>query len=345
MRQQARTSFPSSAGPFAHAPAQRKESWHKPLLALLSLGALALSACAAGEPFGGTCEVGADCESGACNDGMCVNPEGGSGGTSSDGGSGGDGGSGTAGSGGEQAGGAGGTGGNGLCSPNEDGTITREEIPLAAGLDAKFRVATGVTLSTASTLVDGKETWDFSGALPGDHGVLLETLPLAGTWYADIFPGASYASRLSDTSELIGVFEITDDALLLRGVVSPEDGVTRTELEYDPAVKVLAFPLEVGNTWSTNASVSGYASGVLSFYSESYESTVDSRGDVVTPFSTFDALRVRIDLTRTIGALVTTQKTFAFVTECFGTIATIDSEANETGDEFVDIAEIKRLAP
>jgi hypothetical protein len=72
---------------------------------------------------------------------------------------------------------------------------------------------------------------------------------------------------------------------------------------------------------------------------------VDERGDVVTPFSTFDALRVRIDLTRTVGALVSTQKTFAFVTECFGTIATIDSTTNESGDEFTDVSEIKRLTP
>src|SRR5438105_416941 len=31
------------------------------------------------------------------------------------------------------------------CSPNHDGVIARGEVPLAAGLDATFRVATNVT--------------------------------------------------------------------------------------------------------------------------------------------------------------------------------------------------------
>jgi hypothetical protein len=313
-------------------------------LAVASLGAVG---CAAGEPLGAQCEVGADCESGACNDGVCVDAPGGAGGDGNGGpGSGGDGGAGatnTGGAGGDAPGGGG--AGGGLCSPNGDGQIERTEVPIGPGLDAKFRVATDVEFSTASTLVEGVPTWDLSGALSGDMSLLLETLPMTGQWFESVFPGASYAARLSSTSDLLGVFEIDDQALVLRGVVSPDDGAFRTELEYDPPVTILAFPLTESSTWSTESTVSGLASGVISFYYEDYVSVVDERGEVVTPFSTFDALRVRIDLTRTVGALVTTQKTFAFVTECFGTVATIDSTTNESGDEFTDLSEIKRLTP
>lgn len=312
---------------------------------LIGLAAAAFG-CAAGEPFGGTCETGADCESGACKDQVCVAPEG----TGGSGGEGAAGGGSTGGAGGEGAAGASGGsgaqgGGGGLCSPNEDGTITREEVPLEPGLDAKFRIATNVTFSTAGTTEGGETTWDLSTMLTGDHASLVETLPLPGTWFEEVFPGASYAVRLTDTETLLGVFEITDEALLLRGIVSPEDGVTRTELTYDPPIEVLSFPLVEGKTWTTDSTVTGYTSGVFSAYSETYENVVDARGTIVTPFSTFDGFRVRVDLTRLVGALLTTQKTFAFVTECFGTVATINSELNETSDEFDDVSEIRRLTP
>ncbi|NUP11248.1 MAG: hypothetical protein HOW73_34820 [Polyangiaceae bacterium] len=317
----------------------------------LGLAALLLlvSACAVGSPVGAECESGADCESGACNDGVCIDTsaDGGSGGTTNDGGNGGEDAMGGSGAGPADGGGPeGGAGGSsGLCSPGHEGIVSRDEIPLEAGLEAQFRVATDVTLSTAGSEVDGVLTWDLSTALQGDHTTLLETLPLAGTWYEATFPGATYASRLSESEDLLGVFELSDEALLLRGVVSPEDGLYRTELEYDPPVAVLKFPLQVGDTWTTDSTVSGYATGVYGVYFETYENSVDERGNVVTPFATFDSLRVRVDLTRTVGALVTTQKTFAFVTECFGTIATMNSQSGETDDEFSDLAEVRRLTP
>ena len=119
----------------------------------------------------------------------------------------------------------------------------------------------------------------------------------------------------------------------------------RTELEYDPPVVVLSFPLEEGASWTTEATVSGLTSGVFGVFFEDYVSSVDARGDMITPFATFDAHRVRVDLTRTVGALVTTQVTFAFVAECFGTVATVRSQTNEDGAEFNDVSELQRLTP
>jgi hypothetical protein len=315
--------------------AERQVAVFRERVAIWAFASL-VGGCAAGNRVGQSCDTGADCESGACHDGTCVSADGGGGA-----GAGGSYGGGGSGQGGDAAGGGGGAG---ACAPNHDGLVERAEVPLAAGLDAKFRIATNVTFSTASALVEGTPTWNLDVPLSGDHASLIESLPLAGTWFEAIFPGATYAARLSDAEELLGVFELTDEALLLRGVVSFEAGLTRTELEYDPAVVVLSFPLELGKSWSTDATVTGYANGVFGVYYESYDSVVDERGDAVTPFATFDALRVSVDLTRTAGVVVT-QKTFAFVTECFGTVATVQSQLGETGDEFVDVAEIKRLTP
>jgi hypothetical protein len=188
-----------------------------------------------------------------------------------------------------------------------------------------------------------------SGALASDVSVLVETQALAGKWYAPKFPGATYASKLSQSSDLIGVFETSPGALLLRGVVSPtETAATKTELTNAPPVAILTFPLQMGATWNTDTKVSGTAQGVALFgtYDEKYESKVDAAGELKTPLGTFEVLRVQVLLRRTIGILpTTTLRTFAFVTECYGTIATVTSAENEANVEFTRAAEIRRISP
>ncbi len=250
---------------------------HRPIkhVALLALTLLFAggAGCGAAASSGGECSVGADCASGACQAGRCVAGSGGTGGgpggsggaagaagqpsdagtggTSGSGGSAGTGSGGTAGSG--ASGGSAGTGGcTTACCPNQDGVIERKEVPLMAGLSAKFEAAENAPVDTAgTTAAGGSRTWDLSGALPGDHLALVATQSLKGTWYENNYPGASYASKLSDTASLLGVFQITNNALLLVGVVSPNNGVTRTQLKYSPPVTVISFPLKMGKTWTT----------------------------------------------------------------------------------------------
>lgn len=291
------------------------------------------------------CRVGADCASSVCGaDGQCIAqgevPGVDAAGTDANTGSDGNAPPGDAGSDSALPG----------CTPNKDGTITREEVPIAAGLHATYRIGSDAEISTAGTTgTGGRRVWDFSGALANDSSVIVETEPLKGKWYATKFPSATYASKLSQRSDLIGVFETSPGALLLRGVVSPTDtAATLTQLTNTPAVPVLKFPLTMGATWTTAAKVSGTASGVALFgtYDESYVSKVDAAGDLKTPLGTFDVQRVQVVLTRTIGLLpATTIRTYAFVTECYGTIATITSSDNETNAEFTHAAEIRRIAP
>lgn len=307
---------------------------------LVAATALA-AACSDGEAR--ECRVGADCASGACTpEGKCVRE-------------------GTSGEGGvtTDAGGPPGDGGPSIdaaidaalpgCTPNKDGVITREEVPLTAGLYAKFRVGKAEDVSTAGTPgAGGKRTWDYSAPLASDVTVLLETQPLAGKWYAPKFAGATYAAKLQEGSELLGVFEVSPGAILLRGVVSPNDDLYKTELTNDPAVPALKFPVQAGATWTTTTDVSGTAQGVVLFgtYREVYTSEVDAAGQLKTPLGTFDVLRVHTKLVRNVGVLPSvTIHTFAFVTECYGTIATVRSEENESNVEFTRAAEIRRIAP
>jgi hypothetical protein len=232
------------------------------------------------------------------------------------------------------------------CSPTNSGTIVRTEVPLMAGLRATFRVATNATVSTAGTTQpDGSRVWDLSGALSGDQDILVETLSPQGAWWASSFANATYATPLSVSSNLLGVFQATDSALLLQGVVSPTNGAPQTNVSYSPAATTLSFPLTMGATFQSTSTVSGMADGIFTTYTEQYASKVDAHGTMKTPYGTFPVLRVHTVLTRTVGLVVTIVRSDAFVAECFGPVATIASQNNEANDEFTNAAEVRRLAP
>ena len=172
-------------------------------LSLAPFAALAVIAACSSSSQARTCTVNADCASGQCRaDGTCAPIDGtGEAGTTSDGGSDTDGSIADA-----------GTDSpaiplldSGLCTPNADGIITAEEVPLRAGLKGTFRVTTsGAQISTAGTVAEGGAThnWDFSGNLTGDHSVVVETIPLAGQWFESEFSGAGYASPYASGGDM-----------------------------------------------------------------------------------------------------------------------------------------------
>jgi hypothetical protein len=203
--------------------------------------------------------------------------------------------------------------------------------------------------STGVPQGDGGFLWDMSGTFGDDHAIVVQTEPLAAEWFGSNYPGASYAVTLSDSSTDLGIFGTGANAITLLGVASASGGGGDTELTYSPAVSVLSFPFQIGSTWSTNSTVSGTFDGVPDYtYSEDYTSQVDKSGTVIIPSGTpFPVLRVRTDLTRTLGLVVLTQRTYAFVTPCFGTVATLVSQlggplAGPT--EFSNPSELERLA-
>ena len=305
--------------------------------ATIAVGALVWGACSS-DPAR-QCTVGADCASGACNsDGTCVavattgndaSTTVTDAGTKSD------------------------SSGTYVpdasllaCASGDAGVLTHDDVPLAAGLSATFRMATNETIDTAGTdNGDGTKSWDFSGALASDQNQIVSTLSPSGTWWASSFATATYATSLSSTT--LGVFDYGANALTLIGVVSPtSDGVTETKLTYATPIPILNFPLHNGQTWTTTSNVSGTLSGVASFYSEQYDSSVDAIGTVKTPYGTFAALRVNTLLTQ---ASVSKTRTYAWVTGCFGTVAKATSATTTTGtapgENFTQAAELERLAP
>lgn len=292
------------------------------------------------------CRVGADCASGVClRDGTCaaVMADGGATDSGTD-----------AGSGAIDAGADAGVNDAGAdagipvgCIPNHDGVIERSEVFFRAGLRATFVVSGQATFATAGAAqADGGRAWDFTPALPGDAARLVETRSMQGQWFESDFPDAGYYTELGG-GDLLGVFQVTDSGLFLQGVVSATDGLFSTRVRYAPAVKVLQFPLRAGDSWMTQASVSGRYNGVvLGIQNETYQSSVDRAGEAKTPYATFPVLRVRTVMDRTINFVPTlTLRTYSWNTECFGTVATAQSRDNETSTELSSAAEVRRLSP
>jgi hypothetical protein len=337
---------------------QDSQAGHRPrgrrMPAMLTSAALLLAAalgggagaCTASSDDAGTCRTGGDCPSGVCEAGICQSADATTGSAGGDDGAGG-GEGGSDGEGGETSSGGGSADGGGgpLCDSENDGEVRRDEVPLEAGYRASFLTSTTADFDSQGDTEGGERVWDFDVDFSGDHLVLSETLDPSEQWFGASFPDATYAARLRDATDLLGIFQATDDQLLLLGVASQDDGISRTELTYDPPVIVLDFPLEEGNEWSTTTTVSGLAEGIGVVYTEAYDNEVDARGTAKTPYGDFDVLRVRVDLTRTVGFLVTTQRTFAFVSECFGTVARVVSQENDTSAEFDDPSEVLRLSP
>jgi len=304
----------------------------------IAIGAFVWGACASDAAR--QCNAGADCASGACNaDGTCVAID-------------------------SKNGDSGATNPSDAqapsdahffedaaapaCAAGDAGILTHDDVPLAAGLSATFRIATNETIDTAGTdNGDGTKSWDFSGALGSDNDQIISTLSPSGTWWTSSFATATYASTLSSTATTLGIFDYGANALSLVGVVSPtSDGVTETKLTYATPIPILNFPLHNGQTWTTTSTVSGTLDGVASFYSEEYDSSVDAIGTVKTPFATFAALRINTVLTQ---ASVTKTRTYAWVTGCYGTIAKATSASTSNGtapvENFSQAAELERLAP
>ena len=239
--------------------------------------------------------------------------------------------------------------GSSSCTANHNGKVERDEISLRAGPRGTFKVAEDVTFDTSGTEnSDGSRSWDLSQSFAGDRTVLVELRSLDGTWYKSKFPDADYAARLSDTDDKLGVFEATSGGLYLNGVVSRDDDSSKTELTYDPPAAILEFPVEQGATWSSESSVEGDFEGWYSSATATYDSQVDAYGTLKTPYGDFDVLRVRTDVKRHVSAFMpwynSEFRIFSFVSECFGTVATITSKDKPEGPEFTEAAEIRRLS-
>ncbi|HEY2745923.1 MAG TPA: hypothetical protein VGL86_14905 [Polyangia bacterium] len=228
------------------------------------------------------------------------------------------------------------------CSFNGDGTITRAEEQFVVGLGALFAVNAANTTVPVNVVAQGG-TWDFSAPIAGEVKQFDQLVDPSGQWWGGDFPTATYGERIDDGQQVYGVFRVSSDKLEMLGVVSDENGATKTELTYTTPIVVLQFPLSMGTTWTSQSNVSGLADGIAFLANESYAFEVDARGMTKVPAATFDTLRIKMTLTRT-GENPTTQITYLHMAECYGAVARIRSQDGETSANFTTASEYRRLA-
>lgn len=248
------------------------------------------------------------------------------------------------------------------CLPDGDGIVTRSEAPLGAGLTANFLVTTQVEgFSTTPDCDQEACSWDLVELDGETEEQLTETVAVEDQWFADdpAFADATYVTPMGEvniTAGLVeicnhtqlGVFQVTDDALLLLGMVSDTEDGGETLLVYDPPLPFLQFPLALGDGWQVETTASGPLCGSWVDYAidQTYTVDVDEVGSLETPFGEFPSvLRVNALLERHmgLGVLPSVVRTQTFVAECFGGVAAIISEEGTDAPDFDDVSEVRRL--
>ncbi len=233
------------------------------------------------------------------------------------------------------------------CVPNNDGVIERGEVPYIVGAQALFVVnddnTTVDAITTQATSTAMGLEWDFSQMKPGDRRVLDEVQNPMGRWWQPLYPTANFALPLDRAASNWALYRATDTALQILGSVSRD--MARTNVAFTPAVDAIRFPLREGSSWTLTSAGNGIFNGIATSTVNTYRFTVDRRGTVLTPATRFPALRLRMDLDQTVtGTIIRrTQRTYLFLSECWGLVARIASVDNETAEEFTRASEYRRL--
>jgi hypothetical protein len=230
------------------------------------------------------------------------------------------------------------------CPANGDGRLERAEVVVSFDLAVLYRAPPSgrtVPVDLAGAVEDAVRTWHFEEPVADERVVEEAVGHVRPEWVARAFPSATYLASLSEQYATSGVFRLDDDALLLLGVVS--DSGQSTLVTYDPPVPVLRFPVSEGDTWTVTTSGSGRMSWVPFWDTEEYTFTADAAGVVVVPAGRFPVIRVRTELTQTVGLVVTRRISYGFFAECWGRVAQVVSRDGERELEFSTAADYRRL--
>ena len=233
------------------------------------------------------------------------------------------------------------------CIPNHDGIIERNEYPAQIGLQAAYLLSQNTNVDLVGTTGNNNESyWDLSQQQnSSDQNVTVHLQPIEDFWFAEDFLDGEYVNVLSYSNEIYGIFSLHDDGVYLHGMASFASGWTESKLTYDPPVPLLSFPMQQNTTWQTSTTVTGFLDGVWAYYDELYESSVDSKGILNTPMGEFPVLRINTKITRTIGFLEYTNRSVTFMSECAGSVTTIQSQLDETSVNFSSAQEMLRIVP
>ncbi len=239
------------------------------------------------------------------------------------------------------------------CTPNNDGIISIDELPVVLGAAARVRVANDVAVDVDGVEQDGVTIWDLSSPDPETQALgRLTAEEMAGQWFEDLFPSATIAAPLVPGNSLLGPLVITDDTWELLGAASkdeaPAEGQSR--VVYDTPSVLYPFPLQLGAQVSSSSRASNaILQGIPTAFVDDIDVEVTQQGTVILPDLILEnTLRVTVRLERTLLAGDVQQVSHHFVHECLGEVARFTSDAvgldEELDDDFAAAQEVWRLS-
>ncbi|MFH1808564.1 MAG: hypothetical protein ABIJ09_07460 [Pseudomonadota bacterium] len=235
------------------------------------------------------------------------------------------------------------------CRPDVDGRISDDELPVALGATARYLVSSGeVVVDIDGQDQDGQRVWILDGVGPDDQVLGVSARGIEDAWFADRLPADSYAVPLDGSGRLLGLFARRPGALLSLGSVSAEEnpGEGQTWLLYEPALDLFRLPLDVGSSWSQQASIrDGTVQGLPIAARHTLRVEVLREGRLVLPDLTFDrVLQVAMFVHQetVVGAPLDLVQV-SFIAECYGEVARMSSLAGETTAAFTTASEVRRL--
>jgi hypothetical protein len=239
------------------------------------------------------------------------------------------------------------------CVPNLDGVIDSTELQPSLGVAANYLVNAAGTTRTVDVAGQvngsGQLVWDWGASYADDQVAKIEASALMGKWYAASFPNGQYVTAFDAADTLEAVYSQDADGAYLQGLASkdqnPPEG--QTLWVYDSPVKLYAFPLKPGTTWTSSGTIKdGKVRGLPYAATDTYQGSDDATGQLVLPdfmFTQAHRLRFVVTTTFSAGGAPQVNRQVSFLFECFGEVGRATSQANEMNDDFTTAAEQRRL--
>lgn len=224
------------------------------------------------------------------------------------------------------------------CFPNLDNTLERSEMPTQLGR-VEYLLARDVTVDLAGNDLDLRSEF------PGQQKLGFQASELGNFWFADEFPVGSIVVSLGADGESLGILRSNNEGIQLVGIASVDPN--HTLLHYQSPIDLYRFPMRVGQSFTTQSAVTGTLAAVPYNGSDRYEVSVGDITSVDLPHLRFTHnFRVHTKVTSDSGSagVVLVHQQLSLISECFGEIARVVSQDNESDPNFSQAAELWRFS-
>lgn len=187
-------------------------------------------------------------------------------------------------------------------------TLTESDFPVP---DEQYIISHAVDMGSLNyTTAGASVTWDFSSLVPNRQDTILfeSTIssnipvtyiaafnnPLDPDHKATVCAGQDYESPMPTLTftDVYNFYKLTSSAYIQVGMGATINGAP-LPIQWDPTDRILPLPAEYGDMDTSNSAFSA-SIPTLGYYSEERVryNHIDAYGTLITPFGTFDALRV-----------------------------------------------------